>query len=74
MSTTFSPVAADLFLFCNERDFIIPFSDDTQADVIYTLNSTFRYQDDLLNNDMVNQIYPPELQLNKANVLNTRGK
>ena len=37
-------------------------------------NSTSRYLDDLLNIDnpyfegMVNQIYPPELQLNKANI------
>ena len=45
---------------------------DNQAD-IKAFNSTFRYLDDLLNIDnpyfegMVNQIYPPELQLNKAN-------
>ena len=48
-------------------------SSDNQADVIRAFNSTSRYLDDLLNNDnpyfegMVNQIYPPELQLNKAN-------
>ena len=48
-------------------------SSDNQADVIKTFNSTSRYLDDLLNIDnpyfegMVNQIYPPELQLNKAN-------
>ena len=40
-------------------------------------NSTSRYLDDLLNVDnpyfegMVNQIYPPELQLNKANISDT---
>ena len=45
-----------------------------QADVIEAFNSTSRYLDDLLNIDnpyfegMVNQIYPPELQLNKANI------
>ena len=44
---------------------------DNQADVIEAFNSTSRYLDDLLNIDspyfegMVNQIYPPELQLNK---------
>ena len=44
---------------------------DNQADVIETFNSTSRYLDDLLNIDkpyfegMVNQIYPPKLQLNK---------
>ena len=48
-------------------------SDDNQADIIEASNSTYRYLDDLLkiNNPyfegMVNQIYPPELQLNKAN-------
>ena len=47
---------------------------DNQADVIEASNSTSRYLDDLLNIDnpyfegMVNQIYPHELQLNKANI------
>ena len=46
-------------------------SDDNQ--IIEAFNSTSRYLDDLLNIDnpyfegMVNQIYPPDLQLNKAN-------
>ena len=46
---------------------------DNQADVIEAFNSTSWYLDDLLNNDnpyfegMVNQMYPPDLQLNKAN-------
>ena len=46
---------------------------DNQADVIEAFNSTSRYLEDLLNIDnpyfegMVKQIYPPELQLNKAN-------
>ena len=46
---------------------------DNQADVIEAFNSTSWYLDDLLNIDnpyfegMVKQIYPPELQLNKAN-------
>ena len=47
-------------------------SSDNQANVIKAFNSTSRYLDDLLNTDnpyfegMVNQIYPSELQLNKA--------
>ena len=47
-------------------------SDDNQADIIEVYSSTSRYLDDLLNIDnpyfegMVNQIYPPELHLNKA--------
>ena len=48
---------------------------DNQADVIEPFNSTSRYLDDLLKIDnpegMVNQIYPPELQLNKANISDT---
>ena len=42
-------------------------------------NSTSRYLDDLLNIDnpyfegMVNQIYPPELQLNKVNISDTEA-
>ena len=46
---------------------------DNQADVIEkAFSSTSMYLDELLNIDnpyfegMVNQIYPPELQLNKA--------
>ena len=45
----------------------------TQADVVEEFNSTSRYLEDLLNIDhsyfaqMVSQIYPTELQLNKAN-------
>ena len=47
-------------------------SNDNQADIIEAFNSTFRYLDDLLDFDnlyfegMVNQIYPPELKLNRA--------
>ena len=47
-------------------------SDDKQADVIDTFKTTSRYLDDILNvnnvyfDNMVSQIYPSELQLNKA--------
>ena len=52
---------------------------DTQADVTEAFNSTSRYLDDLLNIDnsyfegMVSQIYPAELQLNKANTSDTKA-
>ena len=52
-------------------------SSDNQADVIKAFNSTSRYLDDRLNIDnpyfegMVKQIYPSELQLNKANTSDT---
>ena len=72
MGTNCAPLVADLFLFCYERDFILSLSDNNQADIIEAFNSTSRYLDDLLNIDnpyfeqMVGQIYPTELQLNKA--------
>ena len=54
-------------------------SDDDKADIIEAFNSTSRYLDDLLNIDnlffegMVNQVYPPELQSNKANTSDTEA-
>ena len=48
-------------------------SDDKQADVIDAFNTTSRYLNGILNIDnvyfdnIVGQIYPSELQLNKAN-------
>ena len=77
MGTICAPLIADLFLFCNERDFMLSLSEDTQSDVIEAFNSTSRYLDGLLNinntffDSMVNRIYPSELQLNKANVSDT---
>ena len=79
MGTNCAPLVADLFLFCYERDLMISLSDDNKADIIETFNSTSRYSDDFLNIDnpffegMVNQIYPPELQLNKANTSDTEA-
>ena len=61
---------------CDERDFMLSHSDDNQSEVVEAFSSS-RYLDDLLNIDnnffdsMVNHIYPSELQLNKANVLDT---
>ena len=48
-------------------------SDDNQADIIEAFNSMSRYLDDAIIDNphfegMVNQTYPPELQLNKANI------
>ena len=79
MSTNCAPLVADLFLFCYERDFMKNLSSDNQADVIEAFSLTSRYLDDFLNIDnpyfegMVNQIYPPELQLNKANTSDTEA-
>ena len=52
---------------------------DKQADVIDAFNTTSRYLDDILNinnvyfDNMVSQIYPSELQLNKANASDTEA-
>ena len=79
MGTNCSPLVADLFLYCYERDFTDSLNHDNQADVNEAFNSTSRYLDDVLNIDnpyfegMVNQIYPPELQLNKANISDTEA-
>ena len=59
-----APLVADLFLFCYERDFMMSLS---------------RYLDDILNiynvyfDNMVSQIYPSELQQNKANTSDTEA-
>ena len=64
MGTNCAPI-----VYCYERDFIDSLNHDNQADFIEAFNSTSMYLDDLLNIDnpyfegMVNQIYPPELQL-----------
>ena len=54
-------------------------SDDKQSGVIDAFNTTSRYLDDILNinnvyfDNMVSQIYPSELQLNKANTSDTQA-
>ena len=54
-------------------------SDDKQVDVIDAFNTTSRYLDDILNinnvyfDNMVSQIYPSELQLNKAKTYDTEA-
>ena len=79
MGTNCAPLVADLFLFCYERNCMLSSSDNNQTDIIEAFNSTSRYLDDLLNIDnpyfeqMVGQIYPTELQLNKANSSDTEA-
>ena len=54
-------------------------SRENQTDIIEAFNSTSRYLDDLLNIDniyfdqMVDRIYPTELQLNRANSSDTEA-
>ena len=77
MGTNCASLVADLFLYCFARDFMGYFYRDNQADVIDALNSTSRYLDEFLSIDnpyfegMINQIFSPELLLNKANISDT---
>ena len=79
MGTNCALLVADLFLFCYERDVMMSLSDDKQADVIDAFNTTSRYMDDVLNiskvyfDEIVSQIYPSELKLNKANTSDTEA-
>ena len=79
MGTNCAPLVADLFLFCYERNFMMSLSDDKQANVIGAFNTTSRYLDDILNinnvyfDNMVNQIYLSELQINKVNTSDTKA-
>ena len=79
MGTKCAPLVADLFLFCYEGDFMMCLSDNMKADAIDAFNTISRYLDDILNitnvyfDNMVSQIYPSELQLNKANTRDTEA-
>ena len=79
MDTYCAPLVAELFLFWYDRDFMMSLSYDNQADVIDAFYTTSRYLDDILNinnvyfDNMVSQIYPLELQLNKANTSDTEA-
>ena len=64
MGANSTPLVADLFLFCYERDFTMSLSGDKQAHVIDAFNTISRNLDDVLNiknvyfDNMVSQIYP----------------
>ena len=79
MGTNCIPLVGDLFLFCNERDFMTSLSGVKHAEIIEAFKSTSRYPDNLLNIDnpyfegMVNRNYPSELLLNKANTSDTEA-
>ena len=53
--------------------------DDKQADIINAFYTTSKYLEDIFNIDnvyfdtMISQIYPSELQLNKANTSDTES-
>ena len=79
MGTYCATLVADLFLFCYEIDFMLSLSDNNQIDIIEAFNFASGYIDDLLKIDnpyfeqKIGQIYPTELQLNKANSSDTEA-
>ena len=79
MGTNCDSLVADLFLFCYEIDFITSLSNVKQAEIIEAFKSISRYLADLLNidnpyfEDMVNRIYPPNLQLNNSYTSDTEA-
>ena len=62
MGTDCAPLVADLCLFYYKRDFMTSLSDDNQADIIGSFNSTSRYLENLFDIEnpyfegMINQI------------------
>ena len=75
--TNCSPLVADLFLFCYERDFMLSLSDDNHSEVIEAFNSTSRYLDDLLILILFrekNLIYKEVIVRKLPNVLSTFGR
>ena len=73
LSTPCAPLIVDLILFCYERDFMSYLHKPKQYDLIDMFNDTSRYLDDIFTIDNpefekhIPDIYPTELQLNKAN-------
>ena len=73
MGTNCAPLIADLFLHCYERDFMSNLQKSKRFDLIDKFNDTSRYLDDIFTIDNpefaehIPDIYPRELQLNKAN-------
>lgn len=79
MGTNCAPLIADLFLYCYESQFMAKLQQDpNKHHLIETFNHTYRYLDDILalNNptfsNFINDIYPKELTLNKANSTDSR--
>ena len=73
MGTNCAPLIADLFLYCYERKFMSDLHKSKRHDLIDMFNDTSRYLDDIFTIDnpelvkYIPDIYPAELQLNKAN-------
>ena len=62
------------FFFCYERDFMKSLSRENQADIIEAFNSnSLIIIDNIYFDQMVDRIYPTELQLNRANSSDTEA-
>ena len=78
MDTYCAPLIADFFLYCYERDFMSNLQKSKRFDLIDKFNDTSRYLDDIFTIDnpafaeYIPDIYPRELQLNKANTSNKK--
>ena len=76
MGTNCAKLIADLFLYCDERDFMSELHKSKRHDLIDMVNDTSRYLDDIFTIENpefekdIPDIYPAELQLNKANTSN----
>ena len=72
MSSKCAPLIADLFLLCYERDFMSNLHKSKRY-IIDMFNDTSQYLDDIFTVDNpelekhIPDIYPAELQLNRAN-------
>ena len=73
MGTNCVPLIADLFLYCYERDSMSNLQKSKRFHLIDKFNDTSRYLDDIFTiynpefAEHIPDIYPRELQLNKAN-------
>ena len=73
IGTNCAPLVADLFLYCNEGNCMSKLQKSKRFDLINKFNDTSRYLDDIFTIDdpefaeNIPDIYPRELQLNKAN-------
>ena len=59
MCTNCAPLAADLFLFCYERDIMMTLPDNKQATIIDAFNTTSRYLADILHSYLLKREEPP---------------
>ena len=66
MGSNSAPLIAHLFLFCYERDFM------ASSLIVKTLK-LFKHFNNPYFEGKVSRIYPPELQLNKANAFYTEA-